>query len=907
MKKQILFGLLLVSLVSVVNAQTGFGNPFCATVPNSYLFYDDADTYSQPTDVWSTLMGTNFTYNDTQYPPYDNNFILMRRGYQGIANSSVWNPVEYTMSSFVFMNNETKNVRDFYINIANSTNSSNIACRLYFDNTLDQIKFRNGTTLGWQEFGFTPTDNTWLNVSMGYNATTGICDYSLSDGSNSDSRSSPTEKGTGMPNILRIDYQGAQDASYIGAIDYLSVYPGLTCPAAGIPTVNVDNVDGDSSIPYFTAFNLPTINFTTTLNSFCRIANESLNYSQIGSGGDCGIGEGTSSHSCTLPVADALPFNTSHKVYLSCFNETGPVSNTASATLNITVDQVSPIIMVTNPLNSSYHENLLNISLVASCFDANIDTFNATVWGGTQQYFNFTNSTSGGGTWLTLNENIAIQGFDVGQYFINYTCSDLGTDITKQTNNFNLYNPFNFDFLVTETQETTHTYTFYNTTIDSGTLFWNNTAYNASAVSFSGGVNYTTTFNVPEVTGDVTQNISFYWAYQSAGSWFNSSVKEQTVNKFVLQFCGTGNQTIQFNIRNEDTPTSALVATVDVVVDYWTTDKSSSKNYSTQENGASTYQFCLDSGGQTVYSDWYVRYNTSNGYTHRYYLLNESLNYTSKTYTLFNFNNQTGKSEARLTLRDQNTYNFFNNIIAKLQRYYPSENVYRVVQMGESGDFGSVVFNVKENVEDYRMIFTDRDNNVLKVTDQLTFSCNLGICEYTVILDPYSAISATGDIVIDWYYNNQTKNLTGNWSELSGLPSTFSLLVTKETGSRTITICDETQTGSAGVFVCDLSSYTGTVLIKLIGEPNDELDIIWLTLNKVGFSTVIDDENGAFWTFGISLTTAMMGLISPVIAIIGLTVGLYISFLFGLFSGLTATFMIVVTVIAMFIGWRLKQ
>ena len=99
--------------------------------------------------------------------------------------------------------------------------------------------------------------------------------------------------------------------------------------------------------------------------------------------------------------------------------------------------------------------------------------------------------------------------------------------------------------------------------------------------------------------------------------------------------------------------------------------------------------------------------------------------------------------------------------------------------MDRSGDFGLLTYNVKNRIIDYKVIYTDLDNNILKETDPLKFSCTSDLCEIIVLLNPSEATSSTTDIDVSWGYSNVTQNLTINWSENNGLSTTVKAVVTK--------------------------------------------------------------------------------------------------------------------------------
>ncbi|GAG69051.1 unnamed protein product, partial [marine sediment metagenome] len=293
-------------------------------------------------------------------------------------------------------------------------------------------------------------------------------------------------------------------------------------------------------------------------------------------------------------------------------------------------------------------------------------------------------------------------------------------------------------------------------------------------------------------------------------------------------------------------------------------------------------------------ADAYIKYTTTGGFidenlsltgfTHRYYLNNQSLNGSAllANYSVYNFISTTGISDLKLTLRNQQTFNYFENIISQLQRRYPAEGVWRTVQMDKSGDYGLIFYNIKEENTDYRMIFTDTSNNILRTTESMKFVCTSGVCELTVLLDEYAAGTISPDLILTPpSYDNSTGNISTSWYDPLGKTTSLRLHVAKETMTGTINICDITKSGASGSITCDVSDYQGEVLVKVYSSASPERPVWteWIPLTfGVKLSNFIGDYEGALWSFGIILTIVATGLFSPAGAVIATIIGLILTF-----------------------------
>lgn len=331
-------------------------------------------------------------------------------------------------------------------------------------------------------------------------------------------------------------------------------------------------------------------------------------------------------------------------------------------------------------------------------------------------------------------------------------------------------------------------------------------------------------------------------------------------------------------------------------------------NYSFDLTGLNNYSICINSSTATYNTDAYIKYTTDNGFTHKYFLQNATINSTTQTINLYNFNTTTGITDLKGTIRYKTTYNYFENVIAQLQRYYVDSDVWRTVQMDKSGDFGLIFFNIIEESADYRLRFYDSSNNLLKETERMSFICTSGVCDLTFLLDPYEATAVASGLEISQpTYHNDTKILNFTWNETLGGTSTVETLVTLETYTGTSILCNTTQTGSSGTATCNLTGETGQAFIKVTGDDAVYYSE-WLTLAKTTFSDVVGEKEAAFWAFGLSLTIMIFGvIISPVAALITMIIALIVIFYFGLLTPLTTLGIIVITIIAIAAGLKIRS
>ena len=385
------------------------------------------------------------------------------------------------------------------------------------------------------------------------------------------------------------------------------------------------------------------------------------------------------------------------------------------------------------------------------------------------------------------------------------------------------------------------------------------------------------------------------------------SIGDLNINKQIYYLSVEQNSfAFQMTIYDEDNPTQTLIGSAEVEFNYYAGASTNLTNYYADLSGSDTYALNISTNESTVRGDLYIKYTTTNGFTHRYILVNTTFNTTTGyNFTLYNFNTTTGISDLKITSRVNSNYNYYPDVIAKLQRRYTSEGLWRTVQYDQSGDFGVLFFNIREETTDYRIIFIDLNNNILKTTDTLKFICTSAFCDLTTLLDPYTAASISANIAASYIYNNNTNILDFTWADADGGTNTVNMRVRQETITGAIYPCDTTQVGAAGVLACNLTGRQGLLEITVTANGDIILNN-WLDVKGTVLGSNIDQKEGAFWSAMIIIISVTFGLFSPMGAIITMLIGLIAVFLLGLFTPLTVTIIIISTVISIVIGFKVR-
>jgi len=417
----------------------------------------------------------------------------------------------------------------------------------------------------------------------------------------------------------------------------------------------------------------------------------------------------------------------------------------------------------------------------------------------------------------------------------------------------------------------------------------------------------------PSVAGSYSYSWKLNIPYASGGEYtiYTENVSHNVVDWSVDNCTANSHIALTFKIRDENHPDSMLASITEseLLGEYWINDKSRARNisiyYGKDQN---TLNVCTDT--EQVQIDLYLKYASTYGFTHRYFLYNKSIfNTSTETYNIYNFNKTDGISQLRITSRYSDTYNYFINAIVGLERLYPSSNDWRTVQMGKTDDYGFVGFNIIEREEDYRLVYRDTNNNLLKVTDALTFACDNGVCSILALLSPYAVGLSENNVTYSYTYDNLTHILSITW--LNGAEADISIGVFQETPVSTNELFNYYETNSlTGTKTFNLSGYSGEIQLKLntTREGSELLEHSkFINIGKLRLADYVGESEGAMFSFLLLIVISMMGVWSPVAVIISTLLGLFVIYIFGLVSAISLGFLITATIVGLVLSLKLKQ
>ncbi len=447
--------------------------------------------------------------------------------------------------------------------------------------------------------------------------------------------------------------------------------------------------------------------------------------------------------------------------------------------------------------------------------------------------------------------------------------------------------------------------------VGNGTLNYNGVKHNTTNTTSSSQLNLTLNFTIPQVSANIS-NVTFFWNFVLNTSSFTTINYTQEINRIQLATCGglTDVTTLNISIFNEEIVTEYLEASVDAVFNVWTNDSGNTVNFTFDFDGDTNYSICIFPN-TTLNVNAILFYNTTGGFRERWYLRSARLTTNASYLNLYNFKSTTGIDELRGILRDSK-FAFFKSIYTELQRFYPTENIWRTIQMDKSDDLGNVLFHIIEGTQDYRLLFI-RDNTRIDDTDTLKFLCDTNdICDVTFLIDDSAAVTDP-ELTFVYGYNNISQVFQLNWSDTTGLTNSIRLRVTKETGSASLSICDITTSTSSGTINCNTTGHTGTIRAEIYKTQSPERPFIVVFINKVvdvlyKISSIGIKETG-LWAIGISATMIIAGTTvgGPGGAILAYIFSLIVIFMLGIQNFVTIGFITLVGTMGTIVAILIRQ
>ena len=447
--------------------------------------------------------------------------------------------------------------------------------------------------------------------------------------------------------------------------------------------------------------------------------------------------------------------------------------------------------------------------------------------------------------------------------------------------------------------------------------FFNGSLIQSVNISTIGSGTYNFNYLTPKKEiNNMSINVTMYDLY---GGIFNSET--YLVKNIYFDNCSVSSLVIiNFSVYDENNPTKTLVTQTEININYTNNKEFLTISYSNTMDNKSYYEYCMDiNGNNYITANVYIKYSTTNGFTNRYYVYQLNLT-NSSIYNIiaYDSNTTTSFSNLRITTRKSTDYDYFPNIVTTLQRFYVGENVWRNVQMDQTGDYGLSLFHVIEGTTDYRLLFRSRTNQLYKTSEMLRFSCTSSMCDVTYLLDPDQISIGYGrPVIYTVTYNNNTNIINISWVDITQSTTSVYVSVTKPTGLTYIMICNTTQTGGAGSIACDVTNYNGELFVSAWSSQSPLYPDLGLWVYAEGNNATISDyynnhlpsNDKLIYSAFILITCVGAGAYTAMGAMLGLLIGIVAIITLGYINiHMTALFIafIVISIIIIMVRYNKK-
>jgi hypothetical protein len=515
---------------------------------------------------------------------------------------------------------------------------------------------------------------------------------------------------------------------------------------------------------------------------------------------------------------------------------------------------------------------------------------------------------------------VNISNLSAGVHLLTAEACDLTA--TCQNSSYKFYK-FNYSVNFTNPAvETTKNNYFLNVSRNSSFIYGGNATFIFDGVTYPATLNATANyllFNsslyLPDI--NVSTNYNFSWVYMLIGEQnqtYTTETYSQTVQPININTsCTPQNGSVSFYIFDENQPETSLNASMVESFTYLTLENSITQmNFSANYTDVHTFTWCFSPPEAHFYLQSHIQYKVDNN-THRYYLVNQSVQNDFQNHTLYNFQNSDFPpylSTLSLVVRHDENYSYWPDLFVSLQRYYLSDGTWRTVQMGQTGQFGLVTFDILENIVDYRLLLRNSSGDTVYLSTQQSFNCaGLGICQFTLpIAQNINLISGPNPVAV-YDYNNETEIVNITWIVPNGQTTTVSTFLALETFQGYTPICQATQTGAGGNIICNVSGYYGTAPLQ-VNTSDAYLISVPLDFERPSFGKALGREFASFLTLIIIMV--LVGICIAVIKtpwtpVVGLVVGLILAYWLEILTLFTFGGITLIILLAMVIGRMVRN
>lgn len=449
-------------------------------------------------------------------------------------------------------------------------------------------------------------------------------------------------------------------------------------------------------------------------------------------------------------------------------------------------------------------------------------------------------------------------------------------------------------------------------TFSSANLTYDGNTYEGTVYSDGGGnIIISKTISVPSVAGSK----SFYWTLYLDSDEITTTTRTQTLLSFtslsVAESCGSGlSRLFYYDIRNENNDT-LINSTVNYNIQYGLEGNATISVLNGSLVGVYNISICYNSTNPIYIGYGELQYfpfrNTTELYPNRRFYLFQNVRAStiSANGTLYLLPTADA-TEFQFTLADSYASPLPNRFIA-IMRWYPSLNSYKIVEMGKTDNNGQTTFNVKTATEDYRIAHYYLNGTLVEMYSPVRFICVSSPCSYSLFQSSFSQdYLDLSSLQQSFTFNHTTNIFTYSWNDASQETQSMNITVFKDYSSGSSAVCSSVGYGFTGIVTCNVTGQNGNLRAEIYRTASPSIPINQLIVS-VG-EALSDMANGKtiglLIAFTLSVFLFIVGIFSPVVAIILGIVGLIPALYFG---GISSTVFVGIIILGVVIIHFLRR
>ena len=417
------------------------------------------------------------------------------------------------------------------------------------------------------------------------------------------------------------------------------------------------------------------------------------------------------------------------------------------------------------------------------------------------------------------------------------------------------------------------------------TFFYDGIEYSTNSTFNDEYIAFSRSLNIAKPT-TTTELINYSWniTITQTTNKYNFTVSGSVnVSESLLDNCSFYNTTILRVLGKDEETDKDVNLTLNILFIPSIIGTGINNSYELREK--TNYTFCTNSNVNFTL-DSIMEYGDETIYTNRKYYLNDFVIDTSaiSELTLYHLNNSKA-SEITFTVFDTNTGDRVSEAFIKILRYYPGENVFRVVEISKTDEIGETLGKMVLADVFYKFIIekptgvVKLDTGVLRI---LSLTRSFGISFVEDVLAVWDKIHG---VSYSTTCTKGTKTCRVTWSDSSNIVQSVTLEVWRVTGLADTLLSSQTTTAAAGTISYTIVEDTATNTYEARAFARSTNPSDW----SLGRASFFDSDNPFFIDETHKLASLFPLFLLMVVIIFALidwgVVGIVIGSLLGMIIG----------------------